>query len=92
MSRHAKLADHEHVHRSPKGPRDFESDRHTAPGKGQHHQVGSVGEMLQLTGEDSSGVSSSANRKNSVDCQGVVMVVQGASTVPGPAVSDGAWG
>ncbi len=58
MSRHAKLADHEHVHRSPKRPRDFESDRDAAPGKGQHHQIGSAGEMLQLTREDSSSVSS----------------------------------
>ena len=58
MSRHAKLADHEHVHRGPKGPRDFESDRYTAPGKGKHHEVGSVGEMLQLMREDCAGVSS----------------------------------
>jgi hypothetical protein len=50
MSRHSKLADHEHVHRSPKRLRDFESDRYTAPGKGQHHHVGSVGEVLQLMG------------------------------------------
>jgi hypothetical protein len=58
MSGHSELADHEHVHRSPKRLRDFEGDRYSAPGKGQHDQVGSVGEVLQLTGEDCASVSS----------------------------------
>ncbi len=58
MSRHAELADHEYVHRSRQGPRNFVRDWDAAPRKRQYHQVVSVGELLQLTGQDSSSVSS----------------------------------
>jgi hypothetical protein len=33
-------------------------DWDAAPGKGQYHHLGSVGEVLQLTGENRSGVPS----------------------------------
>jgi hypothetical protein len=62
MSRHSKLANHEHVHRSAKRLRHFDGDRYTSTGKGQHHQVGVAGELLQLTGENGSCVPSIGKR------------------------------
>ena len=42
----------------PPGPRHFVRDWDAAPRKREYHQVVSVGEVLQLTGQDSSSVSS----------------------------------
>ena len=58
MSRHAKLADYEYVHRRPKCPRDFVRDWNATPREGQYHQVVSADELMQLTGENCSGVPS----------------------------------
>jgi hypothetical protein len=58
MPGHSKLANHEHVHRSPKRPRNFVRNWYAAPRKGQDHKVVPVGEALQVTGKYRSGVSS----------------------------------
>ena len=58
MSGQAKLANHEHIHRSAERPSHLVGDRDAAPRKGQRHQVVSSGDVVQLTGEDGSGVSS----------------------------------
>jgi hypothetical protein len=50
MSRKAKLADHEDVHRSPERLRHFVRDRDAAPGKGENDQVGAVNEVLEPGG------------------------------------------